>query len=229
MTDCIVFIMIFYYLCRERWRAVKIVLQYKKQHRLWKIGFSHHQIFPLDIKWDINRECDSADTDATWGRWCQPSRSLNTNQTAVAAPYLLPHLTRLTIKLESIWKPAHWYWHWNRWRKIIFMINKHQEVSTQSQSHERPGGGESGASGADEDPGGEWRGAVAGAVVEPWRCKEIFYVSVFPGKLSCDHRRLSCWGTKEVSLESAEGKKVNGAVVWFTETLTLIVNLTSQK
>ena len=29
-------------------------------------------------------------------------------------------------------------------------------------------------------------------------------------------------------MESAEGKKVNGAVVWFTETLTLIVNLTSQ-
>ena len=36
------------------------------------------------------------------------------------------------------------------------------------------------------------KGAVAGAVVEPWRCKEMFYVSVFPGKLCCDHRRLSC-------------------------------------
>ena len=34
------------------------------------------------------------------------------------------------------------------------MINKHQEVSTQSQSHERREGGESGAPGADEDRGG---------------------------------------------------------------------------
>ena len=105
MTDCIVVVMIVYYLCRiywdrerERERAVKIV-QYKN------IVFPNSlsgEIFPLDIKWEIKRATESADTDVRW-QWCQPSRSLNTNQ---AQPHLSPTSPLVKQLNYRIWNPA---------------------------------------------------------------------------------------------------------------------------
>ena len=106
------------------------------------------------------------------------------------------------------------------------MINKHQEVSTQSQSHTRGRRKWSCWSWWRSSGGRSWwrmKGAVAGAEGGVNKCfmSQFFLVNCAEITTDChaEEPRKFLW--------SRPGKKVNGAVVRFTESLTLIVNLQS--